>query len=207
MPQKGNSQPPEAMTWGKALPVILVAGIFDLVRLFFEMFWFFGPAMAAVYCTSEATGILTKYTLGVLGAKTAGIACSAAAVAGGVAASEMIEVFGVIMAIATGFLGFMVLGLWIITTNARIFKANESGALWFIGSFCISEIPLIGSVPAFSIALYRLYSTQIRVEKASLQKWEKEHAQEIADQRRAQQQQAAYLMQARTAELAEDEIY
>ncbi|MFA6407932.1 MAG: hypothetical protein WCW36_00425 [Candidatus Paceibacterota bacterium] len=208
MPQRRSSQkPPEAMTWSKSLPVIIVAGIFDLVRMFFEMFWFFGPALAAIYCTDKVSGILTKVTLGALGTKTAGLVCSSAAIAGGAAASETLVAFGVIMAIAVGFAGFLILGLWMLMTNARIFKTVESAPLQFVASFGVSEIPLIGTIPTFSIVLWKLYKSQIQVEQEALQKWQKEHAQEIAGQRRERQQQAAYLMQARTAELAQDDIY
>ena len=216
MPPRGNSQkPPEAMTWGRAWPVIAVAVVFDLLRAFFEMFLFFAPALATVYCTAKVNGVLTTWTAGLLGTKTAAAACSvgvAGTVAGltyvtGGMSAEAIETFGIIMAIAIGILGFVALGLWIIVTNPGLFRANASNVLWFIGGFAVSELPLVGAIPSFSITLFKAYWTQIKKERSALLKWRKEHAQEIAAQRRAQQEQAAYIMQARAAELAANDIY
>jgi hypothetical protein len=187
------------MTWGGATPVIAVAGIFDLLRMFFEMFWFFGPAIAGLYCTSKASDLV-----GNLWGLTATL-CAGVAGAAGAAVSEVTIPFGTIMAMAVGLLGFLTLGLWILMKNARIFKANATGALWFIGSLGVSEIPIIGTIPAFSITLWKLYKTQIRIEGAARKKWEKEHAQEAAMQVRQRQQQAAQLMQARTDQMEQQE--
>src|SRR3989344_3818571 len=98
MPRKGtSSKPPQTMTWSKALPVIIVAGILDAIRMFFTMFWFFGPAIAAAYCTSEASD-----WVGSLWGLTA-TACAAGAIAAGSAVSEVTASFGTIMAMAVGF--------------------------------------------------------------------------------------------------------
>lgn len=178
MPQKKSKlgPPPEAMTWSGALPVIIVAGLFDLVRMFFEMFWFFGPALAAVYCTSVAKGYV-----GSLFGLTATI-CSVSAGLAGAAISEITIPLGVVMAMAVGMLGFLSLGLWILMTNARIFKTDATASLWLAGSFCLAEMPLIGTLPAFSMALWKLYKKQIEIEGKALAEWEKQHAAEIARQ-------------------------
>ncbi len=216
MPQKGDSQkPPEAMTWGRAVPVIAVAAVFDLLRAFFEMFWFLAPAIATVYCTAKVNGVLTSWTAGLLGAKTAATACTAGvvgaiagltAITGGMSA-EAVEAFSIIMAIAVGILGFIALGIWILVTNPGLFRANASNAIWFVGGFLIGEVPFVGAIPTFSVTLFKAYWTQIKKERAALLRWQKEHAREIAAQRRAQQEQAAYIMQARAAELAANDIY
>ena len=46
------------MTWGKALPLLIVAGIFDVIRIFFEWFVFFGPALGAVACTAGVNSVV-----------------------------------------------------------------------------------------------------------------------------------------------------
>jgi len=169
------------MTWPQALPVLIIAGIFDLLRMFFEQFWFFGPALAAVATNVAADG-------GTFG-KAAGVTVGFLA---GTAGAPVIEMLGVVMAMAVGLMGFLALGIWILKTNARIFKVNASGSLWFVGGFGLSEIPFLGTIPAFSLVLWKLYRTQIRVEKAAFKKhMEEERA----------------LMQARSAQMTQAEIY
>lgn len=196
---RNSTKPPEAMTWGKALPMIVVAGIFDLVRIFFEMFWFFGPALVAVYCSMQASD-----WVGSLWGLTEAVCTTAAGVAGFYGAAITIP-FGTTMAMATAFFGYLTLGLWILMKNPRIFVANASGSLWLAGSFGVSVVPLVGAIPAFSLVLWRLYRTQIHVEKEALNKWEKEH---VAAKRQEREQQAAMLarMQQEAANEEEEEI-
>lgn len=199
MPQNRNSaKPPEAMTWGKAMPMIVVAGVFDLVRIFFEMFWFFGPALVAAYCSMQASD-----WVGHLWGLTEA-ACTAAAGAAGFYGAAVTIPFGTTMAMATGLFGYLTIGLWILMRNPRIFIANASGSLWLAGSFGVSVVPLVGAIPAFSLVLWRLYRTQIRVETAALKKWEKEHA--AAKRQERERQQAAALMRMQQA-AANDEAY
>ncbi len=180
MPQKRNSQePPEVMTWGRAMPVLVVAGIFDLTRLFFVLFWFFGPALAAVYCASTASE-----WVGSLWGLTAA-ACGVGAAAAGAAVSAFTIPFGTVMAMAVGLFGWLTIGIWLMRTNARIFKEN---ALWFGASLLISEVPIIGSIPALSITVWKMYKTQIRIEKVAFKKLGKEHADE---ERKRRDRQAA----------------
>ena len=146
MPQRrNNAGPPPVMTWPKASLVLVIAGIFDALRIFFEMFWFFGPALAAV-ATNAAAG-------------------------GGTFGKAAAVMFGVIMAMAVGFAGFLVIGLLIIMTNQRLFKVSATGSLWFVGGFGLSEIPFLGTIPAFSIVPWKLYKTQIRIEEEQLKKY------------------------------------
>jgi len=194
MRQNRPSPEPPVMTWRKAGPVLAVAGLFDAGQIFFQLFWFFGPALAAIYCTSTATD-----WVGSLWGLTAS-ACGLVGVAAGVAASAVTIPFGVVMAMAVGLTGFLSLGLWIVRTNARIFKANATGALWFGGSLVISELPLIGALPALSLVLWKLYRTQIRVEGKAHAKWKKEQAETLRQER---EQQTARLMRIQTAQVAE----
>ena len=167
------------MTWMGALPVLVVAVIFDAVRLMFEMFWFFGPALAALYCATKVGdvavigGLLTK-------------GCIAIAGVAGFFGSPAITAFGVVMAIAVGLLGWMTIGLILMMTNARIFKEN---AAWFVVSLAVSETPIIGSIPALTLTLVKMYSHQIKLEKAAMKKYEEEQG---VAQAREQQQMAQF---------------
>lgn len=197
MPRKRNSEPPKAMTWAKAAPALAIAAIFDALRLMFNMFWFFGPALAALYCTTKVGG-----WVGMLG----GLTPTACVAAGGVISyfgAPVIVAFGVIMAMAVGFAGWLVIGGWLMATNSRIFKEN---ALWFVGSLLFSEIPIIGAIPAITVAVWRMYSHQIKIEKAAYKKWEKEQA---GAQQQMRNQQMAQLMQAQAMQqqAANDELY
>ena len=199
MPQrKNNSEPPPAMTWGRALPVVIAAGLFDLIGIFFEFFWFFGPALAAAYCSATVSDVAIVGGLLATG-------CAATATVGGAAVSAFTTPFGVIMAMAVAFIGFLAVGLWVVKTNARIFKANAAGTMWFVGGFGVSLTPLIGVIPAFSLTLWKLYRTQIRVEKAAYAKWKKEQAATQLQERRRQEAAQAQLIQYRADKVAQAE--
>jgi hypothetical protein len=211
MPQKRNNQgPPQVMTWSRATPVLTVAIIFDFVRLIFEWFWFFGPAFATIYCTAKVGGVFTTWTAGILGAKTAALACSGAvlgvvagatAITGGISA-EAITVFGIVMAMAVGLLGWLTVGIILFLSNERIFKEN---AMSFVISLMISETPIIGSLPAITISVWRMYHNQIKIEKAALKKWEKENADAQAQERNQQALQIRQIQNAQWAQIEEQE--
>ncbi len=199
MPRSRNnsSEPPPTMTWSKATPVLVVAVLFDVVRIFFEMFWFFGPALAALYCTSTVSG-----WVGSLWGLTAA-ACVAGAAKAGVAVSAVTIPFGTVMAIAVGLFGWLTIGFLLMSTNARIFKV-PGNALWLIASLGIAEIPLIGTIPSFTLALWRMYRKQIKAETAALRRWEKENAEAQLQER---EQRVAQLMQAGATEFAPADVY
>lgn len=180
----------------KASPVLAVCFVFDAVRFVFEQFWFFGPALAAVYCTANVGGVVSTWSAGLLGTKTAAAVCGASATVVGSLGAPAIAAFGVVMAIAVGLFGWMTAGLMLMMTNARIFKENEGHALWFGFSLLISEVPIIGSLPALTGVTVKMYSTQIKKDKESLKKYEKETA---AARLQEQNQQTAYLMQSSAA--------
>lgn len=217
MPRRDEDEkPPEAMTRGKRLPIVVVAGVFDAIRLFFEFFMITGPALAALWCTSHAGDTLDKWTFGLLGLKTAALACSAGAAAIGAAGSEITMPLGAVMSAVVGLIGFLVLGLWIVMTNARLFKVMTAAPIWFVGAFALTEIPFIGAIPVYSIILWRLYGSQIRIEQAALKQWEADHAARLRQRREEQAAQLAQVQQARLAqaeqeqqeqEAANDELY
>ncbi len=176
------------MTWKKASPFLVVAGIFDALRYMFLMFWFFGPALAALYCTIKVSDII--------GTTIATTMCSVGAVAAGVVAVVMITAFGTIMAIATAFTGFLTIFLLLAIFNTRVFK-EPTTLLW----------ALFGLTISITATVWRLHSAQIKVEKAAFEKWEKETAAARAKERN---QQMAYITQIRgmqQAPAANDALY
>lgn len=189
--------PPQTMTWAKAAPMFVIAVLFDALRLMCQQLWFFGPALAALYCTAEGGAALSSWTFGALGTKTAGFACSVGATIIGAYGLPIIEVVGIILAIAVGLIGWMTVGLMLITTNGRIFKENAANSLWFIGSLLISEVPFVGTIPALTGTLFKMYSVQIRTEKAALRAYHQRQETLNVQQR---QMQAAQRMQMRAAQ-------
>ncbi len=195
MPRVNPSKPPKAMTWGKATPILALAIVFDALRMFFELFWFFGPALLAAYCASKVGNIWF------IGVALQAACVGAAAVVGSIALAPL-AAFGTVMSIAFGLIGFLALGMLILTTNPRLFKTSATSKLWFIGGFMLAEVPFIGTIPTFSLSLWRLYRAQIKKEHVALVAWKKAHA---AEQLRERQAQAAQLSQARMKEEAANE--
>lgn len=198
------TEPPEVMTRSKAMIVLVPAGIFDVARAFFEMFWFFGPALAWTLCTTGVNSVIGTTVANAGGQAVAGL-CGAAAMVGGAAAAAPLEAFGVMMSMAVGFAGFLALGLLITIVNRRLFRAQATGLAWFIGSFAVSEIPFIGTIPAFTIAIYRLYRTQIRVEKAALKKWQEEQTVTQLQERNQEEAQRAQYQVAQQTQFIQQE--
>ena len=143
MPQNRNNPEPPTMTWGKAMPILIVAAIFDVIRIFFEWFVFFGPALGAVACTAVANSVVGT-TVAATAGKVVAAGCTGLGIAGGIAFSETTEAIGAVMSDIIGFAGFLTLGLWILMSNKRIFVVNPSGSLEFLASFGICEIPFVG---------------------------------------------------------------
>lgn len=180
-----SQEPPEVMTWPKAAPVLIVAVIFDAVRFMFTWLIFFGPAFVGLIC-----GVAT-------GSATVGAVCTVGAGAASLMGAAAVEAFGIMMAMATGFAGWLVVLIILFISNGRIFKEN---ALWFGASLLMSEVPFLNSLPALTFTMWKMHRTQIRVEKAALKKFNEEHA---AEQQREQNQQAAQMMQLQAAQQAE----
>jgi len=172
------------MTWKKATLVLAICVIFDALRLFFTSFWFFGPAIAAIYCTSKVSG-----WIGSMWGLTAA-ACTAASGTIGYFAAPAIAIFGTIMAMAFGLLGWLTVGLIILMTNSRISLSDN--LLLFIGGLLTSETPIIGALPALTGTIAKMYSAQIKKDKETLKKYEKEQTDSQIQERN---QRAAYLMQ------------
>jgi len=188
MPQKrNNAGPPPVMMWAKASLVLVVAGIFDALRYFFVFFWLAGPAMIGLYCTAKVGD-----TAVIGGLLTAG--CAAGATAVGIGGAAAFVALGSVMAIATAFTGWLAVNGLILMTNSRAFKENPLAVLWSfegLGAFLL-------------VMVWGVYRDQIKREQAAFKKYQEETAAQQAQERNRQ---AAYLMQARATQLAQDEIY
>ena len=194
-PSRNNPGPrPPVMTWGKALPALAVSALFDLLRLIFEWFIFFGPALLGT-AAGLATSSALDWLPGNAGAWTAGVVGAAAAGVSGVFGVEVFEAVGAVMAIIMGLLGWATVMLWLTVGNHRIFKANTSSLVHTLLGFIISEVPFLGSLPVITFTVYRWHAAEIRQDKAALRQWEQaQQAAQLAQ--RAQQQQAAQLIYA-----------
>jgi hypothetical protein len=104
------------------------------------------------------------------------------------------------MAMAVGLMGWLTVGLMLILSNARIFEENAGHALWFAASLLISEIPIIGTIPALTVVVWRMYRVQIKKETAALRKYESEQAAALEEER---QQRLAEFMQSRALQQAQ----
>ncbi len=202
MPPENASLPPQ-MTWGRALPILVIAGLFDLSRAFFQLFWFFGPALAATLCTVAGTSSLGLSLFSVQGGATAAV-CSATAGAVGFLGAPAFMAFGTIMSMVMGFAGFLTLALLILLTNSRLFR--EPGTLlWSIGSFALSEIPFISAFPNFTVAVWRLYHTQIKKDAHTVAEAKKKL---VAEQTRlAQEEQSMALARFEEMQAATEKAY
>ncbi|MBU6491073.1 hypothetical protein KGQ25_02910 [Patescibacteria group bacterium] len=197
MPSRRNSndsQPPQAMTWAKALPILVIAGIFDALRFMFEQFWFFGPALAGVGVAVATSGWVGSWVGGALGAATGAVL--------GFFGGAALEIFGIVMAMAVGLLGWLTIGLLLMITNGRLFKEQAGNTIWFMFGLFISEIPIIGSLPGLTGVTFKMYHAQIREEKKALARYEKERVGMLQQEREAR---ARQIMQVRAVQLAQAE--
>lgn len=172
------------------------------------MFWFFGPALAALYCTVKVSD-----AVGSLGGIVAGACTAGAATAGGLAFGA-IEMFGVIMAMAVGLIGWLTVFLIQFINNAGIFKENFAMIIRILLGLLLSEIPIINALPSLTILNTTMFHIQIKKGKEELQKWKEENEErqrQIAQtqfmQGVAVQQQAANDALYNQAQAANDEKY
>ncbi len=194
-------KPPEPMTWSRAMPILVTALIFDALRFLFTMFWFFGPALAALYCTSSVNGALGTTVGGVAGKIVAG-GCSVTAGVAGYLTAPALETFGIVMAMAVGLLGWMIIGLIFLLTNPRGLKENTGNILWFVASLLLSEIPFIDAVPTLSVTMAKLYYSQIRKEKAD---WASYQEASAAEEQALRNQRVAAFFELQQAQAQEQE--
>ena len=162
------------------------------------MFWFFGPALAALYCTVKVSD-----AIGSLGGIVAGACTAGAATAGGLAFGA-IEMFGVVMAMAVGLIGWLTIFLIQLINNAGIFRENFAMILRILLGLLLSEIPIINALPSLTILNTTMFHIQIKKGREELQKWKEENA---AAQLQERQQQEAQFIQTQAAQFAAADVY
>ncbi|MDO8742276.1 MAG: hypothetical protein Q7J45_01900 [bacterium] len=194
MPPRRINPPPEVMTWGKssAILAVSVSAIFDTLRIACGFLWLFGPALAGIYCQQKLGGAL--------GETIATAVCATGATTLGVTASPVFMLFGTVLAIAMGIFGWLIVIAIIIFTNERLMKENFSHVFWLAGSLLVSEIPIIGSIPALTATVIKLYSDQIKRDKEMLQTYE---ADIVAAKQEERDQHTALLFQMQNARTQE----
>jgi len=180
------------MTWAKAAPALVVAGIFDALRYFFLSFWFFGPALASIFCTIGINSFLGTTLASVVG-KTVALGCGTAAGAAVYFGAPIIASFGTTMAISVGFMGWLIAVVIILGTDTRTFGENPFAVLWILEGIGASVF----------IMSWNVYKTQIKKERAALKKYKEEQA-ELQIQE--QNQRMAEFVQASSNQLAQAEI-
>ncbi|MDE1919243.1 MAG: hypothetical protein KGH56_00935 [Patescibacteria group bacterium] len=197
--RKNNKPPPEVMTWTKAAPVLVVCFIFDALRFFSEMLWFFGPVLAAAFCAAKGAAIAGKVGAAKAGAAAGGLLCGAAGTA--LSLSSGFEAFGIGMSMAVGLFGWLIVLLMNALNNRDIFKENFSMLIKYGISLLISETPVINALPALTIVNATMFHVQIQKGKEALKKYEEENAARLKEQKR----QAAELLRFRNEHAAQEE--
>lgn len=186
MPQKkisGNL--PTVTTWGDATPVLVVAVVFDLLRIVCTWLWVFAPGILAVYCVEKIHSALL---------------CGTAGTVVGAAAAGPLMAVGALLSTAVGLMGWIFVALVLFLRSPKVFERS----LMQLGlAFILSEVPLLSSIPSLTIAIWRLFRGQIKEDKEALQAYNKKHAAELAKQR--QQAQLALLSQARQRQMLMEE--
>ena len=179
------------MTWGRATPALIVGALSDVLRYFFLSFWFFGPALAAIACTVGVNSAIGTTIDGTAG-KIVAAGCTAVAGATGYFSAPALIAFGTVMAMAIGFLGWLMIVFIIFATDARVLGENPLTVLWLFEGLGASVV----------VMAWGIYRTQIKKDKASLKKYNESQA---AGQVQERNQQIANLMQERSTQQAQDE--
>ena len=201
-----RSEPPPVMTWPKAAPVLGAAGVFFALRFFFEWFVFLGPALAAAACTAAGNNSFLSW-FGSLGTKVSATLCSVGAAVLGSFSFPVSYLFGTIMAMAVGFGGMLLVSIYIMSSNGRLFKEDARAWLWLGGGFLLSEVPFIGSFPSLFGAVWLLYTSQIKRDQAAYAAWEEQERARTQAMRLAAQQAAYDAQSAARREAANDAQY
>ena len=186
-----SSTPPKRMTWGRAGLIIAVGLVFDGLSVFFLMFWFFAPQVVGASVSTYLGG-------GLLGSAAGTVAETFSSVFGG----PEIAVFGIVMSMLIGFLGWLSIGGALLLFNRRIFKEEPINSLWYLGSIIEKETPFINALPGLTVVLVVMLHKQIQKEKKAYKKWLIEtNGERLARQRFA----LARLAAARAEEAAEED--
>jgi hypothetical protein len=165
------------MTWRKAAPKLIVCIIFDLLRLIFDFFWLFGPVLVG----AAVGGFLASY----IGSWLAGLIGGATGIAAGLTAGAVFVALGTVLGMVVGVIGWLTILLWQLVTNPRIFHTTFSQKLWVFFGWAISELPLLGGLPAMTFTNGRMFHRQIKHDRAAHQAWVVRQA-KLKEQQRAE---------------------
>lgn len=198
------------MTWSKAMPKLIVSGLLDFIRICLEWLGFLGPVLAAALTVTALNSSGWTSWLPGFAKDLAGLSAAALVAA----AFPVLEALGIILSMAIGFISWLGMGLWLVMSNRRIFKANAFNLLWFVAGLGVDEVPFVsGFVPGLTLTVWNMHRTQIKKERAELKKWEAQNQERLAAERAEQVAEAqAYLAAqqagasaAQEAQLAEED--
>jgi hypothetical protein len=157
---QAKGAPVAKMTTGKITILLVLALIFDALKFMATQLWFFGPALIGL-ATSVGTG--SKVAGAVVGALGVG----GAALTG---LGEGLEVLGIVLGVAIGFFGWLV--LITVMTSMRISLFHSRNFLSLVGGFIVSELPFIDALPSFTVSTWRIISAERKADKEAKKKYE-----------------------------------
>ncbi len=196
-------EPKARMPLWKAVMLIVIGAFLDATKFVCAFLFFFAPVVAG----GAVAGQYGAFAGWLAGAAVAGAELFPA-IGGGV------EFAGVALAIFLSIAGWIgIIGFLVLSGTVRLW--GEEGIqhmLALFGGFGLSLVPLIDSLPTFTISLARVSHVIRKQDKKHLAEWKKKHAAFEASQRqelnaRIQEAQAVYAenQQAAADEQAEAE--
>lgn len=184
-------QPPkQKMPGWRAAFSYAFAVVFDALKFIFDIFIFAAPVLAGIAAKIYAE---TSNLPGFVGNALAFAAGSSVAVAELFVGTAVLA-FGVLMAMAVSFFGWLFLSLWFVTASINPFSRRRVFATMLgLGA---SIVPFLNILPTFTPTVWYIVRSVRREDREARKKWEKErslYAARLAGLRH--QQEAAQLMQ------------
>ena len=158
---------PPVMTWGRAVPILGICVVFDLLKLFCNFLWFFGPLLAA----ASVYGPLANY----LGSWLASMLAGLTGVAAGVSAGFIFEALGAALAMFVALIGWLTVAILLAMANPRIFDVRLGHWLWVLIGWAFSEVPFLDAAPTMTGTVGGMYYRQIKHEKAAHGAWKAQY--------------------------------
>lgn len=180
------------MTGGRATLLFAPAVLLDALKFACTQLWFFGPALIALAGSAAVGGGWFGAAVGTI------IGAGAAATAG-----AAIEMIGVILALAVGLLGWMLLLTLMIFMGIQPLHSRNFTAV--LVGFILSEIPFIDAVPSFTVSMWRVVQGQRKADKEARKKWQAENAEAIKQQERMNRVQMKQQLELQAAQEEADE--
>jgi hypothetical protein len=182
----------------KATILMSLALVFDVLKFMATQLWIFGPALVG-----GAAGVAVASQYGALAGKAAGLITGAASGAAelipGVAAG--VELIGVILALAIGLLGWLILITVMASFRIRFFKGESRNFLRLFVGFLVSEIPLIDALPSFTVSTWLIIRGEYKAQKEAKAKYDAEYGAFLKQQQRTQNIEQKQLLQLQAAQI------